>query len=164
MLTAEKLRELLDYDPATGEFRWRERVGFGARFTGKVAGTRSKRGYFHIWHAGRQYLAHRLAWLHVHGVWPEGDLDHRDMDKSNNRIENLRPATRSQNSANRGAPKHNSSGLKNVQWHRAARKWTASITVNYQKVYLGLFDSRAGAIAAHVAAAEKHFGEFAHTE
>lgn len=87
MLTVERLRELLDYDPETGVFRWKEprrkcRVG-------EVAGSLRKDGYVKIQVDGRFYQAHRLAWLCVYGVWPSA-IDHIDGNRANNAIANLR--------------------------------------------------------------------------
>ena len=93
MLEALRLRELLSYDPDTGLFRWSKNKG--SKDAGELAGCVSPKGYILIGIDGCLYLAHRLAWLYVHGEFPEKDIDHRDQDKSNNRICNLRLATSS---------------------------------------------------------------------
>lgn len=99
ILTAERLRELLTYDPETGEFRWRYTRGCRAR--GQIAGTVTCLGYLTIAIDGRKYKAHRLAWLHVHGEWPYPEIDHINRIKLDNRLVNLRRATRAENNANR---------------------------------------------------------------
>src|SRR5579862_7745832 len=98
-ITPERLKEVLDYDPATGEFRWKTRLG-GKAVAGRVAGYLD-RGYISIRIDRRIYMAHRLAWLWVYGVWPEGWLDHINRKKNDNRIDNLRLAEPWQNQANK---------------------------------------------------------------
>src|SRR5687768_770720 len=114
MLTAEKLRELMDYNPDTGVFLYRKRRG--RRSAGLEAGSIVK-GYRLI-SLGKQYSAHRLAWLYVYGEWPAGDLDHINCVRDDNRIANLREATDSQNNANRTLAPKNSSGFKGVCWNK----------------------------------------------
>src|ERR1700738_4035243 len=98
-LTAEHLRELLNYDPDTGEFR--RRASRGGEAAGTLAGCPRRPGGYRIICVDRViFLAHRLAWLHSYGVWPTKDIDHIDGDKTNNRIANLREATPAQNVMN----------------------------------------------------------------
>lgn len=97
-LTAERVREILDYDPLTGVFRWAIRTSPAAA-AGDVAGSLYA-GYRRIRIAGRAYLAHRLAWLHVHGEWPAGEVDHRNGNPGDNRIGNLRVVTPQENKHN----------------------------------------------------------------
>lgn len=158
-LTASRVRELLDYDPATGVFRWKiARRGFAA--AGDVAGGPNTRGlYWAIRVDGRRYRAHRLAWLYVYGSWPPGHLDHKDMVKWNNKVDNLRPATRSQNGGNRSRYANNRSGYKCVREHHG--KWAARIQINGAGVHLGVFETPEMAHAAYVAKAKEVFGEFA---
>lgn len=156
MLTAERLRSLLDYDPATGVFLWRVRRGPSA-LAGSIAGHIIAGGYRLIGVDGTEYYAHRLAWLYVHGAWPTGHIDHQNVTPGDDRISNLREATRSQNLANRPAQSNNTSGLKGVSFHKGAGRWRATI----QHKYLGLFDTAEEAHAAYRAAASRVFGEFA---
>ena len=97
VLTAERLRELLDYNPLTGQFSWRPLRPRGIQ----KAGTKDARGYWRICVDGVIYQAHRLAWLHVHGHWPIYEIDHRDRDPSNNRIANLRDVPKLLNARNK---------------------------------------------------------------
>src|SRR5687768_4110898 len=123
MLTAERLRELLDYDPDTGVFRWKTRPvraeylrtdrAWNSRFAGRPAGTLVK-GYVCILIYRRSYRAHRLAWLYVHGEWPRNELDHEHGNRADNRIEKLRSATRGQNMQNRKPNSNNTSGYPGV--------------------------------------------------
>jgi hypothetical protein len=162
-ITAERLRQLLHYDPERGVFTWLSRPAersWNTRFAGTRAGTINGLGYVVIGILGRRYKAHRLAWLYVHGEWPGRELDHINCDKSDNRIANLRPATRSQNIANSRARSDSTSGLKGVRWHESSRRWLARLTAGGKR-HIGLFDTPEAAHAAYIAAAEKHFGEFA---
>jgi hypothetical protein len=99
MLTAERLRELLHYDPDTGVFTWLRVKGRRVR-VGALSGKANGGGYFQIGVDGRIYYAHRLAWLYVHGEWPVASIDHVNCDRCDNRLANLRPATKAQNAAN----------------------------------------------------------------
>src|SRR5690606_34614864 len=99
MLTQQRLKELLYYDPETGIFtRLVGRSGPRAR-AGDVAGSDNGKGYIRIYVDGRPYKAHRLAWFYMHGEWPE-EIDHRNGERADNRLSNLRPVTRQQNNLN----------------------------------------------------------------
>lgn len=159
----ERLKELLSYDPLTGVFLWK--VDRSNIKRGTLAGRYDKAGYIRIGIDGREYRAHRLAWLYMTGEWPEIFLDHRDMDKNNNAWSNLRLATKSQNAANIGPLKSNTSGIKGVSFHSGGAKggkpWQANITKNGKAMGLGIFATKEEARAAYAAAAERLFGEFA---
>lgn len=157
MLTADRLRELLNYDPETGVFTWRVRRS-PTCLKGSVAGAINQvSGYRQIGFDGQDYTAHRLAWLYTKREWPLGEIDHKNRVRDDNRIDNLRDATHSNNSANRLKQSNNTSGLKGVSYHKAAKRWRATI----RKEHLGLFDTREAAHAAYCHAAQAAFGEFA---
>lgn len=160
-LTAERVRELFDYDQSTGVLRWRVHMKNSRVAAGQVAGWKTTRGYIQVWLNRRHHKAHRLIWLHVHGVWPPAHIDHRDGDTSNNRLDNLRLANGTQNQANQRRGRGNTSGFKGVSWHRQKGKWQALIKFNGKKQHLGYHLTAELAHAAYVAAARKHFGEFA---
>lgn len=163
-LTAERLRSVLSYDPGTGQFVWLVRRGSvspGSR-AGHLDPTT---GYVSISIDGVSYRAHRLAWLFTHGQWPQECLDHKDGDRANNRLDNLRPADNSQNAANSARNRNNTSGFKGVTFHRrradGSRPWQASIRKDGQLLFLGNFATPLEARDAYEAAALEHFGEFA---
>lgn len=159
-LTVERLRELLDYNPETGVFKCRCRRG--RLEAGDVAGAVNDRGYRIICCDGEFHRAHRLAWFLSHGRWPDGDIDHINGIRDDNRLANLREATRRQNNGNMRCPRHNTSGVKGVWWHKRGKKWAAGITLpGRRNKHLGLFHSKEEAAAAYLKAAEEHFGVFA---
>jgi hypothetical protein len=159
-LKAERLREVLSYDPATGIFT--RLVNTGNVHEGDPAGCINKSlGYAMITIDYKRYYAHRLAWLYMTGEWPAAQIDHINMDRADNRWDNLRLATKSQNMSNRGAQSNNTSGIKGVDWDRARIKWRAQICASGRRVCLGRFDTREEAQAAYVIAVEKYHGGFA---
>ena len=159
-LTHARLLECLSYEPETGDLLWRL-GGAGRRKIGAVAGN-IENGYRRISIDDKSYMAHRLVWFYAHGVWPR-EVDHKDGNRANNRLDNLREATRSQNNANMRRPRDNTSGFKGVAWHPNGY-YTAQIIVNKVKHYLGHFDDPAKGHAAYVEAAKRLNGEFARGE
>lgn len=158
-LTADRLRELLSYDPATGQFT--RLVTTSARSVkGTVAGGPDSHGYWRISVDHRRYLAHRLAWFYAHGEWPE-EIDHINRVRTDNRLENLRPADTFTNKRNTPAYKSNRVGFKGVSWHVCSKKWRSRIRIDGREVNLGLYDTPVEANAAYERAAREHFGEFA---
>jgi hypothetical protein len=157
-LTREMVADILNYDPETGIFTWRSVSGRGHR-PGRQAGTRSGRKRINI--NGRLVLASQLAWLMVHGVWPDHEIDHKDVDASNDAIANLRRATRVQNQRNVGITKSNKSGFKGVSFDFRLGKWTVRISEDAGYRYLGLFWTKEEAAAIYAQAAKEAHGEFA---
>jgi hypothetical protein len=102
---------------------------------------------------------HQVVFLMHHGYLPKY-IDHIDGDSTNNRIENLRPATQSQNCANSVMNKNNTSGYKGVVWLKRRNKWKAQLGVNGKCVFLGHFDSKEDAFEAYKLNSIKYFGEF----
>ncbi len=158
-LTAQRLRELLHYNPDTGIFthaKSRQGVIFGT-----IAGN-MERGYLRIRLDKVIYYAHRLAWMYVHGEFPQDDTDHINGNRADNRICNLRPATRAQNMQNQIAARGNGkSGYLGVCWNRVNRKWEANIKAEGRPRRIGLFDNPADAHAAYVAAKKQAHPFFA---
>lgn len=149
-ITAERLREALDYSPFTGEFRWKETRSHAVR--GARAGHLHSTGYIHISVDGRQYKAHRLAWLYVFGCWPDDEIDHRNGVRDDNRIANLRSASRSENMQNKRVYRSSANGFIGTHFHQASGKWAAVIQSKRRRRHLGLFDSNEAAFAAYEAA------------
>lgn len=162
LLSAERLRERLHYDPATGAFTWRV-AGRGKRKAGDPAGSLHQQGYIHIKLDRHSYKAHHLAWLYVHGEWPKRDLDHKDTIRHHNWIDNLREATDSQNCANASLSSRNSSGFKGVSFDRKRNCWSAWIRKDRRGIFLGRFDTPEEAHAAYCEAAKRLQGDFART-
>lgn len=157
-LTPERLKELLHYDPETGMFTWR--VAMRGTRIGDVARCPSQ-GRVVVRVDRILYQAHRLAWFYVMGAWPKDVIDHKDGNPSNNRWENLREATQTQNMANMKRPAKNSTGFKGVGRHQG--KYRAYIGYQGKFVHLGVFDEPAVAHEAYKAAAVKYYGEFANS-
>lgn len=147
-VTAGRLRELLHYDPETGGFT--RRVGGRGLRRGAAAGSVMADGYLSVRIDGRRYQAHRLAWLYMTGELPAAQIDHRDGDRANNKIANLREATAAENNQNCGRTKRNTSGFVGAHWHRGSRRWHAKISVAGRKLYLGSFDAAEEAHAAYL--------------
>ena len=164
-LTAERVREVLDYDPETGVFRrkthrCRNHVdviagSYGQRRNGKTGISSLAR----IGVDGKLYRAHRIAWLYVYGEWPPMNIDHKDGDPFNNRIANLRLATKRQNSHNRRSM--SACGLKGVSLDGRRDLWRARIKLDDKQKWLGYFRTKEEAAAAYADAARQYFGEFA---
>jgi hypothetical protein len=160
-LTAERVRELLDYDADTGIFRYRRNRGNGIR-KGEVAGTNWRGNGYTVICVDQHFCgAHQLAWLHVTGTWPPQEVDHINTDRADNRFCNLRLASRSENLGNRARQANNTSGFKGVSFSKAARRWVASLQKEGTYYYLGLHDTPEAAHDAYCRAAKDVFGEFA---
>lgn len=158
------LKELLTYDPSTGVFVWRVKP-CPRIHAGTVAGAPDHKGYMKVAIQGVAYLANRLAWMYVYGVDPgEMQVDHRDRNRGNNCIDNLRLATNSQNCQNKpaGAQQSNSaSGLKGITYHSRLKKWRARVQVSGRRVSLGCYETKEAAAYAMRARREELHGEFA---
>lgn len=159
-ITHEVLLSEVHYDPLTGIFRWR-RSRSGRKMKYDVAGSISDKQYWVIMIDGKLYKAHRLAWFYVTGEWPEHDIDHRDGNETNNKFDNLRECSHSQNMGNRKVGVNNTSGFKGVSFHKKNQKWRAYITLDKRRRCLGYFDDPASAGDAYFKAAVELFGEFA---
>ena len=157
--TAERIRELFDYDAERGHLV--ARVQRSNRIqVGEDAGGLTPKGYIRVRVDGGRYFEHSLVWLHVTGEWPP-KLDHRSTEKTDNHFENLRPATQSQNSMNRRRRKDNEVGFKGVMKNKRGRPFRAHIWDGGRRVVIGHYDTPEEAHAAYCAAAHERFGEFA---
>jgi hypothetical protein len=159
-LTADRLRELLHYDPATGIFTRIAPVK-GCR-VGDKAGSLTKKGYIEIGIDNKVYYAHRLAWLFMTGEWPPHYVDHREFQKADNRWETLRNAPPSESQFNRRKQRNNTSGYKGVFYNPRLRKWQVSIGYRRKTIYVGVYETIDAAAEAYKQAALKYHGEYAH--
>ena len=148
MITQERLRELFVYQDGN------------LLRNGKIAGSVSKRGYRCIGIDLKIYKAHRLVFLYHHGYLPK-QIDHIDKNPDNNLIENLRPATNSQNCMNRGVMKNNTSGSKGVFWRKESKKWRVAIRLNNKLRFFGTFEDIELAELVAIEARNKYHKEFA---
>ena len=160
MATAERVRELLSYDPSTGEFWWKVKTSNRVKAR-SVAGyertNQDGKKYWLIRVDGKLHYAHRLAWLVTHGEFPPEQIDHIDGNGLNNRLENLRAVSHAENGRNLRKKSNNTSGVSGVSWHKSRQKWAAQIQVNRKHIHLGLFANKDEAIAAR-RAAEAEYG------
>ncbi len=146
MLTQERLKEALHYNKETGAFiRLIKRPNCGV---GDSAGSITANGYLEIGVYGGSYTAHRLAFLYVDGYFPEGDVDHKNGNKTDNTWLNLRHVTRTCNSQNVAVSKLNSSGITGVGWSKCSNKWAARIVVGGKSWHLGVYASKLEAALA----------------
>lgn len=149
MLTQERLKKLFDYDSETGSLTWK--VKGGRRKVGKPAGYLRKDGYRQVWADGKARKEHRMIWMYHHGFDSLCEIDHINGNKSDNRIENLREATKAENQQNRkkAAKLNKSSGLIGVT--KRHNGWQARIQINKRHVHIGLFSTAEEAHLAYLA-------------
>lgn len=172
-LTAEYVRAILKYDPEEGSLTWlhRPRSDFvderamkiwNTKNAGKAAGSIDRtRGVCHLVINRKKHKIHRVIWLIQTGAWPANLVEHKDMNPSNNRWNNLREATKGENGMNRIAPRNNSSGLKGAVYYKRHGTWMGKIKIKGKTLHLGYFSTPEAAHAAYCVAAELHYGEFA---
>lgn len=156
-LTAEYLRSALNYNPDTGIFTWKVSTSNRVK-VGDIAGSRRGDGYLQIMIQSRLHKAHRLAWLYVHGVWPEDQIDHINRNRIDNQISNLREVSHKQNNQNKGKAGNNTSGHTGVCWHKQKSKWQTHIKHNRKRIHLGYFATIEEAVAARKAGELKYWG------
>lgn len=159
-LTHLLVQEALDYHPESGLFLWRTQRNSHST-PGKLAGCRNSLGYWEIGLNGVTRPAHRLAWVLVHGAFPQCSVDHINGDRCDNRIQNLRLADASRQAMNRGTRSDSATGIKGVRWDAKSRRWVARIGWRGERVIIGRYQSEAEAAAAYDAAAAILFGAFA---
>lgn len=173
----EMLRQLLRYEPETGKLFWKERgiewfkdgsksaahncAVWNSRYADQEAMIAiSSNGYRVGAIMDHKYLAHRIIMAMQFGEWPTQEVDHINRDKLDNRLQNLRLASRSENARNTRAHNDSASGLKGVMWHPSRSKWRAKIMVHGKAVCLGLFATRHQAFDAYCRASAELHGDF----
>jgi len=154
MLTRERLKSMVSYDPETGEFKRLYSRGSSKR--GSILGSLTHYGYLTIRVDGKLYYSHRLAWLYMTGELPTEQIDHENGLRSDNRWENLRAVSHHENHKNNGLYKNNTSGRTGVSWCSSRGKWQAAIMVSGKTKVLGRFDSFDEAVLAREKAEKKY--------
>lgn len=165
LITLERLKQRLTYDPVSGILTWNYCEGihrdFNDSHAGKPAGSLSKDGYVALTVDRRYYFAHRLGWYCVTGQYPDRHVDHIDGDRANNAMRNLRLATPLQNTQNKtfdglgGASKK-----RGAAFQKREGRWSSKIRYDGVYKWLGYFDDEDSAAAAYEAAAKELRGEF----
>jgi len=158
MITADELRECMRYEPDTGRFYWRKYCGPRA-LPGNEAGSLNPTGYIKITIRGIQYPRSKLAWLYTYSKWPTPFIDHINRERSDDRIINLRQATRGQNNRNTKMRSNNTTGVKGVIVNRG--KFMVRINIRGKSIYIGRYDDLDDASQAYQIAATKYHGSFA---
>ena len=160
----ELLRKLLRYEPETGKLFWLHRPidffkrtsrgkAWNTRFAGKEAlSAKTGGGYLHGYVFGKKVMAHRAIWAIVYGVWPDSEIDHINGLPDDNRLENLRDVSPSENSRNRKMQSNNSSGYNGVSWCKIYSKWRSSIKINKKRQHLGYFADIKDAVSVRILA------------
>jgi hypothetical protein len=149
-VSAAEIRSVFQYDPSTGMFTR----------DGKTTGSVLPNGYLYLSLKNRRITAHRAAWAVVYGEFPQHEVDHVNRVRTDNRISNLRLATRSQNARNTSIRKSSRSGYKGVSWHSKCGKWRAVIQASGRQLHLGYFTSAVEASEVYIKTAKIVFGDF----
>ena len=159
-LTVDLLNHLFEYDKETGNLIWKKSRANGKVKKGDIAGTVDSRGYIRLDINYKKFKAHRLVFLMHKGYLPK-TIDHINGNPSDNRIENLRAATYSQNQYNRKLGSNNTSGFKGVSWYAHKKNWRAAVTLEGKSIHLGYHDTPEEADKVVRAAREELHGSFA---
>lgn len=153
-ITQDELKKQLSYCPKKGVFTWI--ISKKGCSVGRIAGGCAGHIYKRIRVNGILYYQHRLAWLYVYGVNPNGEVDHINHNPLDNRICNLREVSHTENHKNRGASPRNTSGFVGVYSHAPSGKWRSCIKINGKQKHLGLFHKKYDAVMARISAEEKY--------
>jgi hypothetical protein len=161
-LSYKELIKILDYNPKTGIFTWKVDRTNGQIKAGTIAGTiHKKSGYIVIGINKKYHYVQRLAWFYMTGKWPKQEVDHKDLNKSNNRWKNLREATINENHYNKSLQKNNTSGYKGVCFHKPSKKFIAKINYEGKNMALGYYKTAKEASLIYCKAAKKLHKDFA---
>lgn len=138
MISKKYLKSIISYSKESGVFVWKKVKVKNQIKKGSVAGYIDKKGYIRIQIDGKNYMAHKLAWLYEYGILPDM-IDHINQVKSDNRIENLRIANSSENAKNRKICSNNTSGCMGVTWCKSSNRWVSRITIDGKRINLGRY-------------------------
>jgi hypothetical protein len=162
-LSPEKIKEYLGYDPETGEFFWLKATN-KRMVLGQPAGNLHSTGYVRIGLFGYKFFAHHIAWIITYGCWPTDVIDHINRDRADNRIVNLRLATRSENAFNAKVPVNNSTGVKGIGKVPGYDKYRVRLRKNNKFYCAGQYASIEEAAMVRQELEKRHFPNFARTE
>lgn len=155
MLTQQRLKEVLTYDRETGYFT--SNYAMRGRSKGSICGGYDKDGYIQTRIDGHLYRAHRLVFLYVYGELPNGQIDHINHKRDDNRLSNLRLVSHQENRKNSVLNSNNKSGYLGVHYDKCRKKWKSEICIDGKNKYLGRFDCINDAISARERA-NKEYG------
>ena len=147
MIDQETVKKLFYYDAESGMLLWR----YGNKRNVKPwqeAKALNGNGYVCVKIQGKDYPAHRIIWLYVHGAFPKEFIDHKNRIRNDNRLCNLRDVSRSDNNQNISLPSHNKSGHMGVSWIKNRNCWTVTVAVNKKNKWLGYYKNLDDAIVA----------------
>jgi len=139
VITQKEAKERLEYNAETGVLTWKKK-GHGVSVGNQAGGVRSD-GYVCIKLDYRGYLAHRIIWLWVYGEFPDGEIDHINHNREDNRLENLRVVSTQGNAKNRSRAAINTSGVTGVSWNKKEKKWMSYIQRRRLGSYVDFFEA-----------------------
>lgn len=157
MPSANELHEIFTYND--GKLYWKKKTAICVKI-GTEAGLKHGKGYLIVPIKYKHYYVHRIIYAMHHNDVPY-IIDHIDGNKANNKIENLRPATRQENARNCKKQKNNTSGEKNVFWHKNSKKWKVALSINNKLTHIGTFSEFEDAKKAAYNARIRHHGVYA---
>lgn len=160
MITLQRLKELVSYDPETGIFTRKESSTNRVKTGSEVGWLDVSTGYVRIMLDRKTYRAHRLAWYYMTGDDVQF-IDHINRDRSDNRFSNLRPCTKSENGMNRCSQRNSTSGHVGVSFDKETGKWVAYIYAGNRQIKLGRFSEKEEAVRARLDAELSQHGKFA---
>jgi len=142
MLTLERARKYLRFEPIEGKLYWRrsERRARAGREAGGIQ-QRSTLKYRLVGIDGKAYLTHRLVWFLTFGTWPKEEIDHWNGNGLDNRLSNLREVTSQENHHNQRMSIRNTSGVTGVYWDKSRQKWRVLIKIAGKSIHLGRFNN-----------------------
>jgi hypothetical protein len=158
--TANNLFEWFEYNEETGDLLWRKRPANNVK-VGVPVRAMNTSGYYHVGFRRKVYVVHRLIWMMLYDEWPDGEIDHANCIKTDNRRGNLRLATKGQNQSNVSKADGLTSRYKGVCWKKSNKCWTAQISHDGKVIWLGHYKEEDEAHAAYCEAALRLKGEYA---
>ena len=156
MTLEEYIKDNFHYNPETGDL-WRKCKNY-YRLCDTI--NKTSENYFRVQVLKKRYFVHRICWFLYYCIWPDDQIDHVNGITNDNRIDNLREATASQNQMNAKLSSNNTSGYKGVVYIHDRQKWRAQITLNNKMIYIGIFSTKEAAFEAYKNKAQQLFGEF----